>query len=70
MKNININGFKRNGEWFKGNLHSHTTVSDGKLTPQESVNLYKGNGYDFMCLSEHDIYTDFRGELNSEGFQL
>lgn len=68
MKNININGFKRNGEWFKGNLHSHTTVSDGKLTPQESVNLYKENGYDFMCLSEHDIYTDFRGELNSEGF--
>ena len=30
-------GFKNNGNWYKGNLHSHTTVSDGKMTPEQSV---------------------------------
>lgn len=70
MKNINIRGFKKDGQWYKGNLHSHTTVSDGNLTPHESVKLYKDRGYSFMCLSEHDIYTDFREELNSDGFIL
>ena len=70
MSGINIKGFKGNKNWYKGNLHSHTTVSDGRLEPKEAVELYKENGYSFMCLSEHDIYTDFRDELNSEGFIL
>ena len=34
-------GFKNNGNWYKGNLHSHTTVSDGKMTPEQSVEVYK-----------------------------
>lgn len=28
------NGFKNCGSWYKGNIHSHTTVSDGMLTPE------------------------------------
>ena len=42
-------GFKQNGNWYKGNIHSHTTVSDGMLTPEQSAKLYKDNGYQFMC---------------------
>lgn len=67
---INIRGFKNKGQWYKGNLHSHTVISDGNLTPKEMVELYKENGYSFMCLSEHDIYTDFRSELNTKEFML
>ena len=48
-------GFKNNGNWYKGNLHSHTTVSDGKMTPEQSVEVYKEHGYNFLALSEHDI---------------
>lgn len=51
-------GFKNCGNWYKGNIHSHTTVSDGMLTPEQSVKLYKDNGYHFLCFSEHDIFTD------------
>ena len=30
----------RNGcIWYKGNLHTHTTLSDGRLTPEESAAL-------------------------------
>ena len=55
-------------KWYKGNLHSHTVQSDGHLTPVEAVQLYKNQGYDFLCFSEHDHYTDLRKEFDSENF--
>ena len=61
-------GFKNCGNWYKGNIHSHTTVSDGMLTPEQSVKLYKNNGYHFLCFSEHDIFTDYREQFNTEQF--
>ena len=45
------NPFRHKGLWFKGNLHSHTTVSDGKLTPKQLVYLYKNRGYSFLALT-------------------
>ena len=39
--------------WLKGNLHSHTTNSDGKPAPQERLDGYVEHGYDFLCLSDH-----------------
>ena len=36
--------FDRNLPFFKGNLHCHTTVSDGVLTPEEVVSLYRDMG--------------------------
>ncbi len=65
---MNIKCFKEDNNWYKGNLHSHTVVSDGKLTPKESVSLYKSKGYSFLCFSEHDIFTDFRSEFDQENF--
>lgn len=62
--------FSEKGEWYKGNLHSHTTHSDGRLTPEQSVTLYKQYGYHFMCLSEHDYYTDLREQFDCEEFIL
>lgn len=43
--------------WLKGNLHSHTTNSDGKAEPQERLDGYVGQGYDFLCLSDHHKIT-------------
>ena len=62
------NGFSGSGNWYKGNLHSHTVNSDGKLTPEESVRLFKEHGYSFLCFSEHDLYTDYRSEFDCEDF--
>ena len=39
--------------WVKGNLHSHTTNSDGAPPPQERLDGYVNQGYDFLCLSDH-----------------
>ncbi len=63
-----LQGITTKGNWYKGNLHSHTTNSDGYLKPEEVVTLYKNHGYDFLCLSEHDQYTDYRETFNNKNF--
>lgn len=45
-------------KWFKGNLHTHTTVSDGMMSPLETLTLYEENGYDFIALTDHWKWSD------------
>jgi hypothetical protein len=39
--------------WWKGNLHVHSTRTDGGKTPAELAALYAGAGYDFIVLTDH-----------------
>ena len=50
--------------WFKGNLHTHTTNSDGDSTPDEVVGWYREHGYDFLVLTDHNVLTGV-DELNA-----
>ena len=43
---------------YKGNLHCHTTLSDGRLTPEEICQAYRARGYAFLALSDHDKYYE------------
>lgn len=43
--------------WFKGNLHTHTSNSDGDSTPDVVVAWYRDAGYDFLALTDHDVVT-------------
>jgi len=43
--------------WFRGNLHTHTTNSDGDSPPDEVVAWYRDAGYDFLALTDHDLLT-------------
>ncbi|MGY8824123.1 MAG: CehA/McbA family metallohydrolase [Candidatus Latescibacterota bacterium] len=54
--------------WLKGNLHSHTTNSDGKAEPQERLDGYVGQGYDFLCLSDHHNITRIDSVEVPDGF--
>lgn len=45
--------FSTPGRFWRGNLHTHSNLSDGALTPEAVVQAYKGAGYDFLQLSEH-----------------
>ena len=38
---------------YRGNLHGHSTHSDGVLSAQAVVETYADLGYDFTCLSDH-----------------
>ena len=44
--------------WYKGNLHTHTMWSDGKAFPEEAVAWYKSRGYNFLGLSDHNLFQD------------
>lgn len=54
--------------WYKGNLHTHTTVSDGRKTPEEAIALYKENGYDFLALTDH--WKGSVGKVTEDGMLL
>lgn len=43
--------------WLRGNLHAHTTFSDGALPPEAVIALYEQRGYDFLAISDHDHLT-------------
>jgi hypothetical protein len=47
------NPFDAPGRWWKGNLHTHTTVSDGPLSPEATARRYKKLGYDFLGITDH-----------------
>ena len=49
--------FDTSGKWYKGNVHMHTTVSDGAMTPEDAVALYRRNGYDFVAITDHRIVS-------------
>ena len=38
---------------YKVNLHMHTTLSDGKVSPVEAVRTYRDAGYDAVALTDH-----------------
>lgn len=49
--------FQTGGVWLKGNLHSHTTVSDGVYEPAEMAMEYRAHGYDFISMTDHNVFV-------------
>jgi hypothetical protein len=61
------NPFGTEGKWYKGNLHTHTTNSDGAWSPEKVASEYRSNGYDFLFITDHWKVTDVSG-LSTDGF--
>jgi len=49
-----LSAFQSEGTWYKANLHTHTTLSDGVLTPQERRDAYRAQGYQVLALTDHN----------------
>jgi len=47
--------FSAPGRFWRGNLHTHSDVSDGALAPEEVCRRYKAEGYDFIALTDHFV---------------
>ncbi|MFK5998536.1 MAG: CehA/McbA family metallohydrolase [Rhodobacterales bacterium] len=47
--------FSAEGRFYRGNLHTHSTLSDGVLEPAEVCRRYKAEGYDFIALTDHFV---------------
>ncbi|MEL6799483.1 MAG: CehA/McbA family metallohydrolase [Pseudomonadota bacterium] len=48
-----LDAFNAPGQFWRGNLHGHSTNSDGHLSPEDVCTAYRDQGYDFICLSDH-----------------
>lgn len=46
------------GNFYKVNLHCHTDLSDGSLTPEQVKEAYKAQGYAAVAFTDHDILID------------
>lgn len=53
-----MNAILSKKKWYKGNLHMHTRWSDGKAFPEEAVMWYKSRGYNFIGISDHNLFQD------------
>lgn len=57
-----------------GDLHTHSTISDGRLTPTQLVDLAAKNGVRIMSLTDHDIVDGlpeaFQAAAKHPGFTL
>ncbi|CAN5618731.1 hypothetical protein BH23CHL5_BH23CHL5_26430 [soil metagenome] len=45
------------GEWLRCALHSHSTESDGWLSPEILRRYHALAGYDVLAITDHDQYT-------------
>ncbi len=48
---------KRQKLTLKGQMHCHTTNSDGKLSPLELCQKYQSVGFDFLTITDHEYIT-------------
>lgn len=52
---MKLPAFSAPGRFYRGNLHTHSTLSDGILSPAEVCRRYQAEGYDFIALTDHMI---------------
>jgi hypothetical protein len=45
--------FDEDGTFYRGNIHCHSTRSDGRLSPEDLLAAYRAEGYDFVALTDH-----------------
>ena len=58
---------KEEGNFYKANLHMHTTVSDGKMTPLEVKEKYKEKGYSIVAYTDHELMLP-HNDLSDDSF--
>ncbi len=56
--------------WYKGNIHTHTDLSDGDATPEVAVRWYRDHEYDFLVLSDHNHLTLYEHAESQSGRPL
>ena len=50
---MSIQPFDKPGRFYRGNLHTHSTASDGALSARAVCASYRRRGYDFISLTDH-----------------
>lgn len=56
-KVVITNPYSPKANVYKGQMHCHSTNSDGSDTPTALVTFYKNAGYHFVSITDHDVAT-------------
>lgn len=64
MKKVLLDSTKN---FYKANLHCHSTKSDGKMTVEELKEVYKKNGYSVIAFTDHEHLLN-NSYLNDDEF--
>ena len=52
------------GKWYKGNTHVHTVLcGHADSTPEAVAQWYHDRGYNFLVLSEHNIFLNVHSQI-------
>ena len=57
----------KNGNFYKANMHCHTTISDGGLTPEQIKEGYMKHGYSIVAFTDHHLFIR-HNDLSDENF--
>jgi hypothetical protein len=57
----------KEGTFYKANIHTHSTVSDGHASPEQVKKIYKDKGYSVLAFTDHNILLD-HSDLCDEEF--
>ena len=55
--------------YYRANLHCHSTISDGAFSKEELKQIYKSRGYQILAITDHNL-TIPHPELEDEDFLL
>ena len=58
------------GKFYKTNLHCHTTISDGKQTPEQVKEFFKSRGYSAVCYTDHEVLVGHEDLCDDEFIAL
>ncbi|MCY1719449.1 CehA/McbA family metallohydrolase [Prolixibacteraceae bacterium Z1-6] len=45
-------------QWYKGNTHCHSTISDGDNPVKKVIKSYHDRGYNFLVVTDHNFLVD------------
>lgn len=54
---------------YRANLHSHSTASDGHLSPEALKALYRARGYSILAITDHELPRSY-SHMNESDFLL
>ena len=51
---------------YRANLHSHSTASDGHLSPDALKDLYRRQGYSILAITDHELPKSYSHMTESD----
>ena len=57
----------KDGKLFRANLHAHSNISDGALSPEQMKKLYVDHGYSIIAFTDHRVHLK-HDDLTDDNF--